>query len=196
MSNPDPAFDRAFYSGRDSAQAVLASMLDEIGEYWTGNEPSESTSAPARVEHLCNRFHLVARQLRSRREGRPTIDVNDEYDVQDLLHALLRIDFDDVRPEDWTPGYAGKSARVDFLLKEHSLIVEVKRARRGLGVKELGDQLIIDIARYKHHPDCHRLICFIYDPEGLIGNPASLERDLSGDHDSLEVQVIVAPRSS
>jgi hypothetical protein len=35
--------------------------------------------------------------------------LKDEYDVQDLLYALLRIFFDDVRPEEWTPSFAGKS---------------------------------------------------------------------------------------
>lgn len=196
LSNPGPAWDRAFESGRESARAVLNSMIDEIDEYWTGDEANDSTSAPARVERICSRFHIVARQLRDRHDHRPTIDINDEYDVQDLLHALLRIDFDDVRPEEWTPSYAGKSARVDFLLKEHSLVVEVKRTRRGLGIKDIGDQLIIDIARYRQMGECRRLICFVYDPEGLIGNPASLATDLSGDHGDLNVQVIVAPHGA
>ncbi|MCZ8227650.1 MAG: hypothetical protein O9249_00855, partial [Burkholderiaceae bacterium] len=53
------------------------------------------------------RFHAVAVQLRDRYSGRPTLDVNDEYDVQDLMHALLRLHFDDVRPEEWVPSYAG-----------------------------------------------------------------------------------------
>ena len=37
---------------------------------------------------VCERFHLVSRQLRSRHDGRVTLDVEDEYDVQDLLHAM------------------------------------------------------------------------------------------------------------
>ena len=69
------------------------------------------------LERIFQKFHRVARQLRNRHNGRPTLDVNDEYDVQDLLHALLKMYFDDVRPEEWTPSYAGKSARMDFLLK-------------------------------------------------------------------------------
>lgn len=146
------------------------------------------------VELLCLRFHLVAKQLRQRHEGRDTLDVNDEYDVQDLLHALLRIFFEDVRPEVWTPNYAGKSSRMDFLLPREQLVVEAKKTREKLGAKELGSELIEDIARYRVYPSCKRLICFVYDPEGRVANPRGIEGDLSGIENGLEVKVIIAPR--
>ncbi|MCW5199994.1 DUF2321 domain-containing protein, partial [Desulfobulbus sp. F1] len=66
------------------------------------------------VERICNRIALVIRQLRIRHDGRPAHDVEDEYDLQDLLHALLHLFFDDVRAEECTPSYAGKAARMDF----------------------------------------------------------------------------------
>jgi len=68
------------------------------------------------IETICNRFHLVARQMRARHDNRETLHVADEYDVQDLLHALLRLYFEDIRPEEYTPSYAGGSSRMDFLL--------------------------------------------------------------------------------
>jgi hypothetical protein len=147
------------------------------------------------IELLCLRFHTVVRQLRDRREGRSTLDVTDEYDVQDLLHALLRIFFDDVRPEEWTPSYAGKSSRMDFLLPTEKLVVEVKKTRPSLDAKEVGSELIEDIARYRTHPSCKRLICFVYDPEGRIANPRGIEGDLSRNESGFEVKVIIAPRS-
>jgi hypothetical protein len=52
--------------------------------------------------------------------------------------------------------------------------------------------LIQDIARYEAHPDCQRLICFVYDPEGRLANPRGLEKDLSREGDDrLSVSVIV-----
>jgi hypothetical protein len=48
------------------------------------------------------RFHLFVRQLQTRHEDRATLDVRDEYDVQDLMHAVLRLFFDDVRAEGCT----------------------------------------------------------------------------------------------
>ena len=148
------------------------------------------------IEMLCTRFHSVVVQLRDRHQNRPTLDVENEYDVQDLLHALLRLFFDDIRPESWTPNYAGRSSRVDFWLPEQQLVIETKKTRVGLAAKELGDELLIDIAHYKEFPYCKRLICFVYDPDGRVVNPRGLERDLSRKEPSFEVKTIITPRNS
>ncbi len=146
------------------------------------------------VGKICSRFHVVARQLRDRRSNRSTLDVQDEYDVQDLIHALLKIHFDDIRPEEWTPSYAGGSARMDFLLKNEKIVIEVKKTRSNLTERDIGSQLIEDIERYKQHPDCSLLFCFVYDPEGRIGNPRGLENDLSRGNERVKVEVVVFPR--
>ncbi len=144
---------------------------------------------------LCGRFHAVVTQLRSRYADRETIDIADEYDVQDLMHALLRLFFEDIRPEEWTPSYAGQSARMDFLLKQEQIVIETKKTRKGLGAKELGEQLIIDIARYKKHPNCAHLVCFVYDPENRIANPRGLESDLTREEGRFSVTVFIVPRN-
>jgi hypothetical protein len=121
------------------------------------------------------------------------LEVEDEYDVQDLLHSILRIFFEDVRPEEWTPSYAGKSTRMDFLLKNEKIVIEVKKTRPGLKDGQLGTELIEDITRHKTHPDCSQLICFVYDPEGRIGNPRGLESDLRCNHGEFPVKVFIRP---
>lgn len=157
--------------------------------------PSGTVDNPQQlVEQICTRFHLIARQLQHRHSNRATLEVNDEYDVQDLLHALLRLDFEDIRPEEWTPSYAGASGRMDFLLKQERIVVEVKKTRMGLAHREVGEQLIVDIERYKNHPDCKLLVCFVYDPEGRIGNPRGVENDLqSRSTDDLLIRVLIRP---
>lgn len=183
----------------------IASMLDQ--EYEQRSRPmvpKDSSSAIAspqskvapidEVRRLVYRFHSVAVQLRNRHEGRSTLDVTDEYDVQDLLHALLNVYFEDVRPEEWTPSYAGKSARADFLLKPEQIVVECKKTRQGLGAKEIGDQLILDIERYSKLPDCKILVCMVYNPENRIVNPGALQADLSRQREGLMVEVIVIPK--
>ena len=146
-----------------------------------------------RLSKLFERFHTVARQLRRRHDDRTTLEIRDEYDVQDLLQGLLRIDFEDIRPEEWTPSYAGASNRMDFLLKEDEIAIEVKMARQGLKDKELGEQLIKDIAKYQSHPNCKSLYCFVYDPEGIIRNPRGLEKDLEKVGKGCHVKVFVRP---
>ncbi|MEK7724547.1 MAG: hypothetical protein AAB336_09385 [Acidobacteriota bacterium] len=144
---------------------------------------------------LSQRFNRIVRQLRVRYNNRETLKITDEYDVQDLYHTLLHLYFDDIRKEEWTPSYAGKSARVDFLLKNEKTVVEIKKTRDKLEEKEVGEQLILDIKKYETHPDCKTLFCFVYDPECRIGNPAGLENDLSKKHGELEVVVIIEPKN-
>lgn len=104
-----------------------------------------------------NRFNLVANQLKRRHGNRATIKISDEYDVQDLLHALLKLHFDDVRAEEYVPSYAGGASRIDFLLKDEKIAIEVKMTRDNLKDKEIGEELVTDITRYKEHPDCKTL---------------------------------------
>lgn len=162
----------------------------------TQDKDTKEPNPLEKIKFLCSRFHLVVNQLKIRHEDRSTLEIIDEYDVQDLLHSLLKIYFDDIRPEEWTPSYAGKTARMDFLLKNEQIVIEVKKTRKGLGEKEVGDQLIIDIARYQKHTDCKKLYCFIYDPEQRIANPQGLENDLTQETEGLKVFVYISPKMS
>lgn len=154
----------------------------------------EMTEPHVIIRTICERFHTVARQLRTRHNNRPTLDVQDEYDAQDLMHALLKLHFHDVRPEEYTPSYAGKSSRMDFLLKDHDIVVELKHTRNNLTDKDIGRQLLDDIGRYQAHPNCKTIFCFVYNPEGMIVNPHGLEADLSKEHNGLLVHIYIAPK--
>jgi hypothetical protein len=146
------------------------------------------------LQAIIEKFHYVATQLKNRYNGKPTIVIEDEYDVQDLMNALLRINFEDVRKEEYTPSYAGGSTRIDFLLKREKILIEVKKTRPTLKDKDVGNQLIVDIAHYKSHPDCKHLICFVYDPDNLIVNPRGLEDDLNkSTSEEMIVEVYVRP---
>jgi hypothetical protein len=173
------------YASRQAKQqSIQNAQVARVGSQY----PTE------KLQSLILRFHSVVIQLRQRHDNRQTLDVSDEYDVQDLLQALLRLFFDDVRPEEWTSSYAGKASRVDFLLKLEQMVVEIKKTRAGLGAKEIRDQLIIDIASYAKMSDCKTLVCMVYDPENRITNPGGFQSDLSVEKDGLKVEVIVVPK--
>ncbi len=160
------------------------------------NKKNKSTScsdAVEKIELICNKFHQVARQMRSRYNNRTTLEINDEYDVQDLFHSLLTLYFDDIRREESNPSYAGTNSRSDFLLKPEQTIIEIKKTREGLKNKQLGEELTLDIQKYQAHPDCKTLVCFVYDPEGRINNPRGLERDLEQVTEKIEVKVFIRP---
>ncbi|MBI3098229.1 MAG: hypothetical protein HYY93_08315 [Planctomycetes bacterium] len=191
-----------------SLEAVLPLINQVIGQVKAFGsdveisvDPESPTSiakrgGPERIIGLLLRFHLVAQQLRRRHDARATLDIKDEYDAQDLLHSLLRLFFDDIRAEECTPSYAGGSSRMDFLIKAEKTVVEVKMTRESLTERQVGTELIQDSARYSGHEDCRTLICFVYDPQGRIGNPEGLEKDLSRDEGNLKVRVLVVPRET
>lgn len=130
------------------------------------------------VEILAARFLDVARQIGRRHDNRPTIQLSDEYDYQDLLHALLRVFFGDIRPEAYAPDYAGGASRVDFRLPAYRMAIELKHPK-SFGAKSLADQLIVDIDRYSKIPEIRHLVCLVFDEKGIIQNPRGLETDLS-----------------
>jgi len=83
---------------------------------------------------------------------------------------------------------------MDLLLKVQKIAVEVKMTRDGLRDREIGDELLQDVARYKNHPDCSNLVCFIYDPKGLLKNPQGLASDIEKQSDSrLTVKAVICP---
>jgi REase_DpnII-MboI len=152
------------------------------------------TNSLALVKSICTRFHLAAKQLQERHEKRPTLEIKDEYDVQDFLHSLLRVHFNDIRPEEWTPSYAGSASRMDFLLKSDQIAVEAKMTRPGRANKEIANELTVDAARYRSHQHCKTLVCLVYDPSGVIKNPRGFEADLSQLSDSrLNVLPVITP---
>lgn len=171
-----------------------------------GNTPEEIISVapllrapqpvkPAKVEEL---LEIVVKGLRRamhplthRRKGVQPLSFGNEYDVQDLLHALLRPWISDIRPEEFTPSYAGSSTRMDFLLPAHELVIETKIVRDRSHAKKVGDELIIDIEHYRKHPNCKSLWCVIYDPDQLITNAQGLKADLEGQRSSKEGEVHV-----
>lgn len=191
---------RSNWSATDAERllAVVKSALDTVTHELDVTESASEVVAMTPldvVEMVCSRFGRVVRQLRERHGGRPGFEVENEYDVQDLLHALLCVFFDDVRAEEHAPSYAGAASRIDFLLKQEQLGLETKMTRKGLAGKEVGEELLVDIGRFQSHPDCKALVCFVYDPKGYIKNPHGLEKDLSKRHSELDVRVLVYPKA-
>lgn len=147
-----------------------------------------------KLRNLFGKFHRIAQTLRNRHDNRQTLILQDEYDVQDLLRALLKEHFKDVRDEDYVPSYAGSNSRVDFVLKNEKIVIEVKMTNDRLKDKEAGSQLLIDIGRYKNHPDCKLLILFIYDKGDHIINKPGLISDLNNmSSNGLDVITFINP---
>lgn len=176
--------------GRFREHELFKTTRDVTNE-WVTRAPgsalaAQSTAQPAgaidQVIALCRRFNAVQLQLRRRHDNRATLEINDEYDVQDLLHALLLVEFVDVRAESWNPTYLGGASRTDFLLPDADIVIEVKKTRPTLRDGKVGSELAEDVTRYSD-PGANRgattLVCFVHDPDNHLVNPVGLERDLA-----------------
>jgi hypothetical protein len=180
-------------SNQQKIDAIQQNILAFISGLILTVPHTNTPSVLSTLLFMCKRFPRFARQLAIRLRGRTAIQIEDEYDVQYVMLALLRLHFDDVCSEESTPSYAGGSSQLDFLLSEEQYGIEVKKTRTTLRDADIGAQLLVDIERYAQHHRCKTLICFVYDPDSFLDNPRGLERDLSGHREKIEVIVVVSP---
>ncbi len=178
-------FGRVLPQGYAPQHAPIAATHEAAGS------PAKPTSVEELLEIVVRGLRRAMHPLTHRRKGVQPLSFGNEYDVQDLLHAMLRPWISDIRPEEFTPSYAGSSTRMDFLLPIHALVIETKIVRDRAHAKKIGDELIIDIEHYRRHPECKSLWCVIYDPEHLITNAPGLKADLEGTRSSKDGDVVV-----
>jgi 23S rRNA maturation mini-RNase III len=165
-------------------------LQDQISSEIT--EPSsQAGNAIQKVERIFNRFGKVARQLEDRDRNRSPVVIDDEYDVQYILHSLLRIYFDDVRAESHTEQHSAVNPRADFILDRQNIAVEVKKASETMGKKKIMSDLSKDKETYRTSSKVNTLLGFIYDPDHLINNLPELESDLEGSNENLETRITI-----
>ncbi len=216
IETPDPLDEY------ENKKERLVNILEEHGfRYFRGgrviqigqSEPIDTTpindnategSKPSSLEEL---LRIIIRGLPRamqplihRRKGAQSLQFTSEYDIQDLLHALLRPWISDIRPEEFCPSYAGSNTRMDFLLPTHNLVIETKRVRDKSHATKIGNELIIDIEHYQKHQNANHLWCVIYDPNLFISNPNGLINDLQGQRSrperNINVKVIIVGASA
>src|SRR5207249_6585047 len=108
---------------------LMLGRLDDYApeaEFRTGTVTTKNADIEL-AEVVCSRFKRAAGSLLTRRAGKSAFEIKDEYDGQDLLHAMLRCYFKYPVRENPLPKIAGSaSTRADLCIDELGLIVEVK----------------------------------------------------------------------
>lgn len=133
---------RYYRGGRllPKAEATFESKVS--GESAATFDPPKPSSIEDLIATLAKGLPRAMHPLTQRRKGSPRLNFDTEYDIQDLLHALLRPWVRDIRPEECTPSYAGSSTRMDFLLPEYKLVLELKLVRDNAHGRNVGKELI------------------------------------------------------
>lgn len=160
---------------------------------------NSSESSLDKVKNLCEKFHLIVRYLKNRKKGKrknklynPLL-IEEEMDAQYLFKALLSLNFNNIQDEESTPSTGGINSRIDFLLPEDKIGIEIKMTSSTLKNDKLTEQLNDDIIKYKKHPKCKTLIFFIYNPGNHIINSNGFEKDYTKNIDGLNIITFIRP---
>ena len=129
-----------------------------------------------------------------KKQPKTVIKIEDEYDVQDLLYVSLKSVFPTMKYENPLAKFGGKSTRLDFVLMEEGIIIEVKQINESeKNDSKFTDQLKIDIESYHVLDYLTDLIFYIYAPKAIqdINNFLELqgERNIKGK--TFNVKIIV-----
>jgi hypothetical protein len=174
---------------------VLSIEIDDDREF---NAISHEQDVLKTIEQVCNRFHRFAVQLRKtprKDQSIPQLSIQNEYDVQYLLRAILSLHFDDIRPEEPGGSSAGSSSKADFWLDDEKVVIETKYRGSSLADKKLKTDLNTDIGDYQKIAHCQTIVFFIYDPENRIENPDGFEKDFNNrTHEKLTIKTFIRPK--
>lgn len=126
-------------------------------------------------------FPKSATVLSSRSRSRPPFEIADEYDVQDLFHALVLPAVPDITPEDPAPKIAGHASRLDFTSKSTRIGFEIKHVKGKSHVPTIREELLLDERTYHEHPYVDCVVAFVWDPKTHIAlhERVAFEADLS-----------------
>ena len=130
---------------------------------------------------LCKRLPRAAQILAVRDRGKAPFLIQDEYDVQDLLHAILRAYLKYTIHEEPLGKVAGvKSGRVDVAIEDLGIIIEVKFIRGPKDDQRLLEEFAEDILLYAKWPPLKHFVYLCYNSDDLR-DPEALEK-LGGEH--------------
>jgi hypothetical protein len=114
--------------------------------------------------------HFLASRPRAEKAAKP-FRIEDEYDVQDLLYAILKPSIPDLEREDPVGKTSGDSGRVDLCTAELGTVVELKFVDSVSRAKEVAKECRERVGVYHKWPYLKHLAFFIYDPQRKMPDP-------------------------
>ncbi|WP_295199527.1 hypothetical protein [uncultured Chryseobacterium sp.] len=154
-------------------------------------------SANEVIRDILNNFsNAIQKIIKNRRKGHPDFEVEDEYDVQDILYVVLKSVFPNLRDEDAIPKVGGKTTKIDLIIREERILIEVKMIKeKDSNETHFIEQLKVDFESYHECKWLEKLFCFVYDPYKKTRDISNFN-DLNGNRKKgehqFDVEVIVA----
>jgi hypothetical protein len=79
-------------------------------------------------------------------------------------------------------------------LKREGVMLTVRRTKARVSLKAITDQIAQDVECLTGRPFCRMFFCFVYDPEGRLGNPRALEAEWTREQSGRRIEVLVSPK--
>lgn len=154
-------------------------------------------SADEVVRDILNNFSNAVQKInKNRRKDHPNFEIEDEYDVQDILYVILKSVFPNLRDEDAIGKVGAKTTKIDLIIREERILVEVKMIKeKDSNETHFIEQLKVDFESYHECKWLRKLFCFVYDPYKKtrdISNFHDLNADRTKGEHNFNVEVIVA----
>ena len=148
------------------------------------------------VRDVLNNFsNAIQKIISGRRLNHPEFKIEDEYDVQDISYVILKTIFPNLREEDPIPKVGGKSTKIDLILREEKILIEIKMIKaKDSNETHFIEQLKVDFESYHECKWLRKLFCFVYDPYKKtrdISNFNDLNGDRTKGEHNFNVEVIV-----
>lgn len=148
------------------------------------------------IRDILNNFsNAVQKIIKNRRKGKDNFQIKDEYDVQDILYVILKSIFPTLRDEDAVPKAGAKSTKIDFIIREEKILIEVKMMKeKDTNETNFIEELKVDFESYHQCAWLDKLYCFVYDPFKKTRDISNFQdlngRRVKGQHE-FDVEVIV-----
>lgn len=146
----------------DSVVEQLQLKLQHLGV--TKMTPSSEIQL---ILQLCKRLPISAKALNRRRSNKTPFEIVDEYDVQDLMQAILRAYFKYSVSEEPISKLAGASSRADFAIQDLGVIIEAKYVHGPNEQDRIGKQFAEDVQSYSQWTHLEHFIYVVYGADDL-----------------------------
>jgi DpnII restriction endonuclease len=146
----------------------------------TGDKIEQPEPDLGLILQLCRRLPYTARILATRDREKSPYQIKDEYDVQDLLHAVLRAYLKYSVQEEPLGKVGGvRSSRADIAIEDLGILIEIKYAHGPKDQTRLVEEFAQDLLLYTKWAPLRSFVYFVYNA-GDLRDPEALE-ELGGE---------------
>ena len=114
------------------------------------------------------------------------LKIENEYDLQHLLYAILKPLYPDIRKEVAADSGVG-TIRSDLKIPSLETVIEAKCTRNSMNLKKLTEEIEADMVHYSEK--C--IIFFVYDKWKIIKDKQTYENHFNNVFDGKEIRMII-----